>query len=1052
MRGMNFNIVTTMKKIISIFVLVAAAAMALTSCQRQEVQEPTPQEYSYTFTLSSETKAVLGDDCVVWESGDQIGVYTDGQKGVSYNRYGNVTPGSPVTFTISSYYALLAGDMVHCYYPYVQTNSKDPRTVEMTIVTSQTEENQMPMVSLPYAVTANLAEKTNSDKSAGEIKFANLGSVIEFNIYSTTEAYQSELVKSVAFNADQPLAGNFTFDLTSVDYSDEATLKISGYEATSVVSTLSTSTKVSADKNAATVVKMVVAPGSYTGNIVVTTDKATYTYPISTAKEFRRSVVKPLGLNLREDVRQEMADVWTLVTSVDNMPDGEYVILAKHTSATGYGYLPSTTTSSAPKYTQQTVFDAVTSVVAPESVPSDMIWNFAQSSGKWIITSPEGKYFYGTADNNGLRVGTTEDTWTITTNAYNSAAFTMKGTKSSRYVGVYNNSDWRSYNTANANNYGTTANGYQNAQLFLYYHGAITIKPGVTVSDVEVSARGGENFGLDYALVNPDGSSVNAEPDGEIVTAATVDGNKIIYTVAPNMTNDVRNGSITITYGEVEKVVKVVQAAPVFTSTVQEIVLDAVKDSEKSLTITSDFDWTAVLSEGAGFTVSPKSYEWSGNGKQEVKITASAANNSEGIADLGSVTLKSEAGAEIVVTVKQETSYVAEGTKTATLSFADKTQRTSYTTTQQVWKQNGITFTNNKSASTNNIGDYADPVRCYASSSITVEMDSNMSEIEFECASSSHATALKNSIGSTATVTVNGSVVTVTLDPSSKSFDVAKLTAQVQLESITVTYTDGTSGGETPEQPETPAAPVLAVTEKPTSDIAAEGDVVTVKYSVTNPVDGQSVTASADVDWVSDFNYSAGEVSFSVDENTGAERTATVTLAYEGATSQTVTIIQTAAQSGAQPTEPITITLDLSKNLFNLSTSKANGASSEVSKTYEGYTYKFKATDSFYYYSSKAMLLGKANSYITFPAISGYKLASVQAHNCSGASAKGSIVICGTSNSTAVSGGTASTIAAGGSKTWTLSSTAANTSYRFYITNAYAVQLTKLVLTYQPAN
>ena len=807
MRGMNFNIVTTMKKIISIFVLVAAAAMALTSCQRQEVQEPTPQEYSYTFTLSSETKAVLGDDCVVWESGDQIGVYTDGQKGVSYNRYGNVTPGSPVTFTISSYYALLAGDMVHCYYPYVQTNSKDPRTVEMTIVTSQTEENQMPMVSLPYAVTANLAEKTNSDKSAGEIKFANLGSVIEFNIYSTTEAYQSELVKSVAFNADQPLAGNFTFDLTSVDYSDEATLKISGYEATSVVSTLSTSTKVSADKNAATVVKMVVAPGSYTGNIVVTTDKATYTYPISTAKEFRRSVVKPLGLNLREDVRQEMADVWTLVTSVDNMPDGEYVILAKHTSATGYGYLPSTATSSAPKYTQQTVFDAVTSVVAPESVPSDMIWNFAQSSGKWIITSPEGKYFYGTADNNGLRVGTTEDTWTITTNAYNSAAFTMKGTKNSRYVGVYNNSDWRSYNTANANNYGTTANGYQNAQLFLYYHGAITIKPGVTVSDVEVSARGGENFGLDYALVNPDGSSVNAEPDGEIVTAATVDGNKIIYTVAPNMTNDVRNGSITITYGEVEKVVKVVQAAPVFTSTVQEIVLDAVKDSEKSLTITSDFDWTAVLSEGAGFTVSPKSYEWSGNGKQEVKITASAANNSEGIADLGSVTLKSEAGAEIVVTVKQETSYVAEGTKTATLSFADKTQRTSYSTTQQVWKQNGITFTNNKSASTNSIGDYANPVRCYASSSIVVEMDFNMSKIEFECASSSYATALKNSIGSPATVTVNGSVVTVTLDPSSKSFDVAKLTAQVQLKSITVTYTDGTSGGETPEEPETPVQP-----------------------------------------------------------------------------------------------------------------------------------------------------------------------------------------------------------------------------------------------------
>lgn len=109
----------------------------------------------------------------------------------------------------------------------------------------------------------------------------------------------------------------------------------------------------------------------------------------------------------------------------------------------------------------------------------------------------------------------------------------------------------------------------------------------------------------------------------------------------------------------------------------------------------------------------------------------------------------------------------------------------------------------------------------------------------------------------------------------------------------------GESGGETPEQPETPATPVLTIVEKPTSDIAAEGDVVTVKYSVTNPVEGKSVTASANKTWVNGFDYSvAGEVSFIVEENAGVARTATVTLAYEGATSQTVTISQAAAQSG----------------------------------------------------------------------------------------------------------------------------------------------------------
>lgn len=44
--------------------------------------------------------------------------------------------------------------------------------------------------------------------------------------------------------------------------------------------------------------------------------------------------------------------------------------------------------------------------------------------------------------------------------------------------------------------------------------------------------------------------------------------------------------------------------------------------------------------------------------------------------------------------------------KTATLSFADKAQRTSFSTAQQVWEQNGITFTNNKASSTTNVADF----------------------------------------------------------------------------------------------------------------------------------------------------------------------------------------------------------------------------------------------------------------------------------------------------------------------------------------------------------
>lgn len=130
--------------------------------------------------------------------------------------------------------------------------------------------------------------------------------------------------------------------------------------------------------------------------------------------------------------------------------------------------------------------------------------------------------------------------------------------------------------------------------------------------------------------------------------------------------------------------------------------------------------------------------------------------------------------------------------ETATLSFADKAQRTSFSTTKQVWEQNGVTFTNDKASSTNNVADYAAPVRLYANSSVTVACSlGNMTKIVFDCSSDSYATAMKNSIGNAATATSDK--VTVTLDGTSKTFTVAKLTAQVRLEAITVTYEEGSS-------------------------------------------------------------------------------------------------------------------------------------------------------------------------------------------------------------------------------------------------------------------
>ena len=177
---------------------------------------------------------------------------------------------------------------------------------------------------------------------------------------------------------------------------------------------------------------------------------------------------------------------------------------------------------------------------------------------------------------------------------------------------------------------------------------------------------------------------------------------------------------------------------------------------------------------------------------------------------------------------------------TATLSFADKAQRTTYTTSQQVWEQNGITFTNNKSNSTTNVADYAAPARFYKNSEIIVKCSlGNITQIVFTCNSSSYASALGTSISGS---TVSGSNVTVALDGTSNSYTISSLTGgQVRMDEVAVTYTTtGGEGGDTPD-PVDVAEPTFTPADGETFEESLDVTInaeegLTVYYSTDNKV------------------------------------------------------------------------------------------------------------------------------------------------------------------------------------------------------------------------
>ena len=133
----------------------------------------------------------------------------------------------------------------------------------------------------------------------------------------------------------------------------------------------------------------------------------------------------------------------------------------------------------------------------------------------------------------------------------------------------------------------------------------------------------------------------------------------------------------------------------------------------------------------------------------------------------------------------------AAADETVEISFASTAQRTEQSTAKQVWANAGVTFTNDKAASTSNVGNYSNPARLYASSSVTITAPGTITKIDFVCNNDSYATALKNSIGDSATK--NGTTITVT--PNADEFTITKLTAQVRLNKLIVTYAAGGNSG-----------------------------------------------------------------------------------------------------------------------------------------------------------------------------------------------------------------------------------------------------------------
>ena len=118
-----------------------------------------------------------------------------------------------------------------------------------------------------------------------------------------------------------------------------------------------------------------------------------------------------------------------------------------------------------------------------------------------------------------------------------------------------------------------------------------------------------------------------------------------------------------------------------------------------------------------------------------------------------------------------------------TIDFSTTEQRTEYATSAQKWENGGLTFVNNKAASTTNIGDFSNPVRIYKSSEIIISFPEMVTLIIDAPTSKDYAwdTTLTNA---GLEFTVRNGVYTITF---AEPVDSITLTAANQVRANTIT-------------------------------------------------------------------------------------------------------------------------------------------------------------------------------------------------------------------------------------------------------------------------
>ena len=529
---------------------IAVAAMSFTACSNDLTEDVTPsQEFTVQINAVENLSRTHfgnlneGKYPTLWDATDKVRASLNMTSAKNSTETTIADDGTTASFKLSLNEST-APYTIYAISPASVASSISSEHRNWTITIPDSQEPSATSCDPAAQVVVSQTEALETLPSSVDMKFEHLTAYAKINFTNVTLG--DAVVNSITITADQYIAGKHYYQVADNGSYTAGQLRSANGAVKSITITTS-------ELNNVWVALAPVAVSELT--FTINTDKGAITKEVTGLnKEFKSGVVATFNVDMTGKTI-EKADEYTLVTALSVLAEGDNVIIAAadenyaiSTDNSGY-YRPATAITKdgntiIPTTTVGifTVHDAGTNLYAFKDASNDDAYLYDSSTGDYNNLATQ-----ATNDANGYWDITIKD---ATTGA---AKVVSQGTNK---VMQYN------YNSGKTPRFACYAGSQKDVALYYKSNGGakIAIDPQIIASDINNVAAAGVTNATANLVVRGLTGTITATPDGTVVSAASVNGNVLTYTVAAN-TGAAREGSITLQCGSYKKVITVSQVA-----------------------------------------------------------------------------------------------------------------------------------------------------------------------------------------------------------------------------------------------------------------------------------------------------------------------------------------------------------------------------------------------------------------------------------------------------------------------------------------------------------